>query len=203
MGRTICVIVAGFLAASCASGDGNQTTVATTGTSTTVFEASLPPHAFEELEALLGPLAAPLGLEVTRASLVDVDTYLQSPSGTHLAVYVVADRELDPDGYAANLLPLAVAFLPLVFERWPGLESFDVCQEPYAWSGTGTPPSVTIVDLDREAASRVDWGAVDLAGLLAAAAAEAGMTVTANTAVRASSTWADAVKAASRIDTGG
>ena len=182
------LLAALMVLAACTSG-GPGPADATGTTVVSPAQELLPPHDFERLAAMFDPVVAPLGLTVARASLVDTTTYTTSPSGSHLAVYVVPDEDLDPDGYAANVVPLARAFLPLVFERWPELQSFDVCQEPYGWLGTGTPPSITVLDLDRETAAEIDWGSVDLAGLIALAGAEPSLTVSAVAEVRESETW--------------
>jgi hypothetical protein len=155
-------------------------------------DAALPPHTTEALVEILGPLVEGLGFEVSRASLVDLTTYRASPQGTHLAVYVTPRQPLDADGHARSFLPVAAAFLPTVFERWPALESFDVCQEPYAWPGGGIPPSVTLIDVRRDAAAVIDWTTVTLAELISRASVDPDLIVTADGDVTASATWSTA-----------
>jgi hypothetical protein len=58
-------------------------------------------------------------------------------------------------------------FLPVAFERWGGLKSFDLCQEPLPATDTRPePPPVTKVELTRSASRTVRWGNLDLARLL-------------------------------------
>jgi len=142
---------------------------ATAAPTTTAPGDPLPPHTLEGLAPILDPMVEPLGFRVTRAALISLDTYQPTPDGTHLAVYVVPLEDQTPSAYARQIVPLAAALLPAVFERWPALESFDVCQEPFAWDGEGTPPSYTILDLDRESAGTVDWATIELSGLIAVA----------------------------------
>lgn len=164
----------------------------TTTTTTTQPEGPLPPHTSDELITLLEPIVAPLGFRVTRAALVDLTSYRISPDGRHLAVYVAPLEAMEADDHAAAFLPLAKAFLPIVFERWSGIDSFDICQEPHLWLGGGTPPAVTIIDLDREAAGAIDWATVDLATLIALSAQQQHLTVTATPEVASSPTWSEA-----------
>ena len=59
------------------------------------------------------------------------------------------------------------AFIPAAFERWGGLTSFDVCQEPLpAADARPEPPPVTKVDLTKAASRKVRWDDVDLPRLL-------------------------------------
>jgi hypothetical protein len=166
-------------------------TVTTTGetTTTTPPQDPMPPHTSDELIALLDPIVAPLGFRVTRAALVDMTTYQASPDGGHLAVYVAPLEDMDADEHAGAFVPLAKAFLPSVFDRWSDLDSFDICQEPHIWLGGGTPPAVTIIDLDRETALAIDWSTVDLATLIALSAEHEHLTVTAAPEVAGSPTW--------------
>ena len=134
------------------STDVSSTTIVvetTTMATTTTEGVALPPSEFSELAALLEPYATPLGFTVTRAALVDLGTYQTSPEGTHLAVYLVATTERTPDEVAQATIPMAAAFLPDVFSRWPGLMSFDVCQEPFDSAGDPNVPSDTIVNVSR------------------------------------------------------
>lgn len=176
---------------------GAPTTGATTTgaePTTTAPEEDLPPHTFDDLAPILDPLVEPLGFRVTRASLISLDTYQATADGTHLAVYVVPLADQTPDRYARQIVPLAAAFLPSVFDRWPALLSFDVCQEPFGWDGEGTPPSLTIVDLDRDASQAVDWATLDLAGLIEAAADDSDLTLSVSTDIGRSMVFRDAAR---------
>lgn len=203
MRRVITLAVSAVLVAGCATSEPIATTTTDGGTppsptttgltpTTSGPNAALPPHTTEALVEILDPLVESLGFEVSRASLVDLTTYRASPQGTHLAVYVAPRQPLDADGHARSFLPVAAAFLPDVFERWPSLESFDVCQEPYAWPGGGVPPSVTLIDVRRDAAAVIDWATVTLADLVARAAVDPDLIVTADGDVAASPTWSEA-----------
>lgn len=79
------------------------------------------------------------------------------------------------------------ALLPLVFDRWEALNSFDVCQEPFA-SSLASPPSLMTIDLTRSAADAIDWAGLDLAGIIGLND-RPGISVWAGTSVRSSRTW--------------
>ncbi|MQA98987.1 MAG: hypothetical protein GEU78_01620 [Actinobacteria bacterium] len=118
----------------------------------------------------------PFGLRLTRGALIDIsgDKYEPSDEGTHLALYVEPGSDaysgLD---YLANLVPLTKVFLPEVFDRWPGLMSFDVCQEPPgALDSDEEPPPETQINVSRVQSDTIDWGTVDDVDLLAAAFGE-------------------------------
>lgn len=161
------------------------------GSAETPTAERLPPHERDDLVALFDPVVRPLGYQVTRAALITRSTYAVDPAGDHLAIYVAPVTDISFDRFAADLAPLASAFLPLVFERWPDLVSFDICQEPFE-SAEQTPPSLTIVDLDRNAASQAEWDALDLPTLIRYGSEIDGFTVWARGGVRNSVTWSAA-----------
>lgn len=197
-------VLLALLLASCATqGATNPTGVTTTvapvttaAPSTTVAPpttepAALPPHTYEALAPLLDPLVAPLGFRVTRAALVSLTTYETAPDGTHLAVYVEPLEEPDVEAVAAATVPLAAVFLPEVFLQWPGLLSFDICQERYAASDVSSaPPPETILNVSREVALGIDWDTVTLAGLLGQLSAD--FTLYASEPVLQSTIWSTA-----------
>ena len=154
---------------------------------TTTSPALLPPHERDDLAALFDPLVEPLGYQVTRASLIDRSTYQVDAEGGHLALYVAPLTDISTDQFAASFPSLVAVFLPFVFDRWPELHSFDVCQEPFN-STAETPPSLTIIDLTREAAATVEWGQLDLAGVIDLNQKQ-GISVWAQAQVRDSATW--------------
>jgi hypothetical protein len=162
-------------------------------TTTTSTGSALPPHTLEGLGPILDPMVEPLGFRVTRAALISLDTYQATPDGTHLAVYVVPLDDQTPSGYARQIVPLAAALLPGVFDRWPALQSFDVCQEPFDWDGEGTPPSYTILDLDRESAAALDWATVELPELIALAKLDRDITLSVDATVGRSRAFQDAL----------
>ena len=167
---------------------------AATTTSPTITPTGepLPPADFASLAAIFDPIVAPMGYRVGRAALIDRTTYRETPGGTHLALYLTPLEAKSADDYVADFVPMAKAFVPGVFDAWPDLISFDVCQEPFEWEGSTTPPGLTIFDIDREAADEIDWGSVDLAGLIAADAALGGLDIHAQHEIRSTAVWSDA-----------
>ena len=154
--------------------------VAIVGTAACSDDASherLPPPNVDRLAPIFDPLIADLGLKTTRARLQDPDdpgdeTYERNPEATHLAMYVVPNEDITLEAFQDNFLPLARIVVPYVFERWPDLESFDICQEAYNWSGDGeVAPSVTLLYVTRKKLERVgsvesiDWEKLSLSEL--------------------------------------
>lgn len=136
--------------------------------------SDLPPAQRAKLAKLFQPELKPLGLKITRALLQDLETYEVDPLGTHLALYV-EPRSADYTGadYVENFSKLVNRFLPRVFERWPGLESFDICQEPLG-DPRAAPPPATQIFLTRDALTKVaNWRKATLAQLMAAAPRDA------------------------------
>jgi hypothetical protein len=71
--------------------------------------------------------------------------------------------------YVHNFARITRVFVPMVFERWKGLQSFDICQEP-ANDPRDEPPPITQIYVNRTALDRVGkWKQATLAELLAAA----------------------------------
>jgi hypothetical protein len=165
-----------------------MTTSCGADTSRTSEPALLPPHERDDLAELFDPMVAPLGYSVTRASLIDRSTYAVDPDGGHLALYLAPNTDISTDQFANDFVGIVATFLPFVFEQWPNLNS--VCQEPFG-STEETPPSLTIIDLTRDAAAGVAWGELDLAGIIALNE-KTGISVFARTAVRDSATWRQA-----------
>ena len=83
---------------------------------------------------MFDPQLEPLGLHTTRAALQNPHNYKRSAKGTHLAIYVepLSKGAVDRAIYVRNIIRVARVFLPGIYRRWPGLKSFDVCQEPEA-----------------------------------------------------------------------
>jgi hypothetical protein len=149
----------------------------------------LPPADFDTLAAIFDPLVESLGYRLGRAALIDLDTYEESPEATHLAVYLTPLVAKSPDEYATELVPVARVFLPAVFDTWPGLESFDICQEPFEFEGDTPPPGLTVLDVDRATAEAIDWATIDLTDLLDARRVYPGLRLQAQSAIRDSATW--------------
>jgi hypothetical protein len=201
--RVVPSLLLTLIVAACGADDAAPAPTAPTSTSTalggstgdtpTTAATAFPPHTFDGLAPILDPMVEPLGFRVTRAALISLDDYQPTPDGTHLAVYVVPIDDLTPDEHALRIVPLAAALLPDVFDHWPGLVSFDVCQEPFGWDGEGTPPSYTILDLDRASAATVDWTAVELSELIALSRLDPDVTLSVHAEVGRSAAFEAAV----------
>ncbi|HKF91809.1 MAG TPA: hypothetical protein VKC52_10080 [Acidimicrobiia bacterium] len=128
---------------------------------------ALPPNDKAAIERVFAPALERLGVRLTRGALVDLKTGKPSATGTHLAVYVEPTGDFTPEDYARGTVRTLRAFIPAAFERWGGLTSFDVCQEPLpAADARPEPPPVTKVDLTKAASRKVPWDDLDLARLL-------------------------------------
>ena len=150
------------------------------------------PSERDALAEIFDPIVEPYGYRVTRAAVVDRSTYERTADGDHLALYVAPDAYLTADEIATDFPVLVSLFLPRVFEQWPALQSFDVCQEPYE-SDQPVPPSLTLFDITREAAEEVDWSDLKLADLIPLHEQE-GVSVYARTVIRRSDVWESASK---------
>ena len=129
-------------------------------------DSSLPPASRKELVAIFAKKVKPFGLRVTRAALVN-PAQERDPKGTHLAIYVEPTGEYTIDDYLDGTVTVSKVFLPYVFERWKGLKSFDVCQEPRpAVDDRPTPAPETQVYATRTGSKLVDWKTVDVATMI-------------------------------------
>lgn len=130
--------------------------------------ATLPPLEAAAVADTYDDTLAELGLRLTdRGGLVDQDLE-PDPDGTHLSLYVAPLGPRDDIAYVEGLVEVTAVFAEDVFERWPDLESFDVCQEGVPQEGADSAPARTQVTLTREAAASVDWSTAELADVLAA-----------------------------------
>lgn len=123
----------------------------------------------DQIDAVLGAELAELNMVITRASIIDTvnGVYTPTPDGNHLAVYV-EPMSRDFDDYPTSTVDLARLLLPAVFERWPSISSFDICQEPPPGvDDREIPPSVTVLEVTREGATQLDWSSIDLGDLMA------------------------------------
>jgi predicted component of type VI protein secretion system len=135
--------------------------------------ADLPPSARKDLVAIFGPKVKKFGLRVTRAALVNPKNE-RSARGTHLAIYVEPTGAYTPQDYIDGTVDVSRVFLPYVFQRWKGLQSFDVCQEPHPEVDDRlSPPPETQVFASRAANKKIDWPTVDVATLVADSNTEA------------------------------
>ena len=129
--------------------------------------AALPPPDLAALAPVLDPLVRPLDLRVARAALVDRDGGPPNPEARHLAVYVEPTVGFSDERFVQTILPLARAVTPFVFERWPGLESYDICQEPSPGvDDRPEPETQTVFDVSRSYADATDWATVGLPELV-------------------------------------
>ncbi len=135
--------------------------------------SSLPPSARKALAAIFDPKVKKFGLRVTRAALVNPKQQ-RDAHGTHLAIYVEPVGDHTPEQYIDGTVDVTKVFVPYVFERWKGLKSFDVCQEPRAAvDPRPVPPPETQFYATRAGVDLVDWKAVDVATMIQASRAEA------------------------------
>lgn len=136
-------------------------------------KSDLPPANVRALTKLFRDRLEPYGLRITRGLLQNPTTYKPDPAGTHLALYVEPkSAQYATTDYVKNFAKLTHEFVPLVFNRWPGLQSFDICQEPLN-DTREAPPPVTQIYLTRDALDRVaNWKRASLTELLAAAPAD-------------------------------
>jgi hypothetical protein len=130
----------------------------------------LPPEDALDLEPIYGEQLKALGLALTdRGGLIDRTGggYEQSEKGTHLALYVqpIGDRNLVQ--YLDGIRSVAAIFAES-FDRWPGLASFDVCQEPVpkATSTAGEPLPVTQIEMTRAQAEAIDFDTATVVDLV-------------------------------------
>ena len=130
----------------------------------------LPPAKKAALAKLFREELKPLGLHVSRGLLQNIATYEPDPSGTHLALYVTPTSSgYGSADYVKNFAKLTRVFVPMVFDRWEGLQSFDICQEPVD-DAREEPPPVTQIFVSRTGLDRVGkWKQATLTELLAAA----------------------------------
>ena len=158
-------------------------------------DSGLPPRDKASISAPFEGELADLGLRVTRAALVDPETGLPRAGVTHLAVYVEPTGAYSPDDFAEGVVTVSRVFLPSVFERWPGLTSFDVCQEPLPELDDALQPAPkTQIAVSRAEGDEFDWAGTDLAEYLdrAAAVDDEDLRIYADSEVATSTTFRDA-----------
>lgn len=144
------------------------------------LDGDLPPVDPLALAALYGDALEARGVELTdRGGLIDrTDGYEVSADGTHLALYVAPIGERTEQQYIDGIAELARVFLTDVFERWPGLETFDICQERSSEQvEKGYVATVTQIDISREVAETIAWSNASLADLYESELTEDGFTM--------------------------
>jgi len=133
--------------------------------------ANLPPNDEDALAEFFGADLERLGLRLTRGGLVNENTGYEDSAddqARHLAVYAEPTGSFTPAEYAAVVVPSARVFLPRVFDRWPGLESMDLCLEPPPGvDDRKKPPAETVLYITRAAARRIGWRDLTFADLVA------------------------------------
>ena len=131
--------------------------------------ANLPPADKAALAKLFRKELQPLGLRVSRGLLQNAETYEPDPKGTHLALYLTPkSSSYATADYVANFAKITRVFVPMVFDKWKGLRTFDICQEPVD-DPRDEPPPVTQIYVSRDALDRVgNWKKATLVELLAA-----------------------------------
>ena len=61
-----------------------------------------------------------------------------------------------------------------IYDRWPGLQTYDVCQEPFDADGSqeAEPLPVTQIELTRAESDAIDWDSVTVEDLVRASQAD-------------------------------
>ncbi|HUW04062.1 MAG TPA: hypothetical protein VMW08_17040 [Acidimicrobiales bacterium] len=140
-------------------------------TTTNGLDGELPPVEATDLEPLLGPRLAELGLVLTnRGGLIDTRNgqYLQSPNGNHVALYVEPVGDYTNDQFIDGIYEVTLLSAPTIFERWPAIESYDICQEPRAEDDPRPDPvPATQIFMTNEQSQAIDWDTVTTVDLIA------------------------------------
>jgi len=146
-------------------------------TTSTAGEEELPPPNALDLEPLYGEALAAIGMKLTdRGGTIDRSDggYVASPTGRHLALYVEPiEPEHTMQAYYDGILDVALVFSD-IYDRWPLLETDDVCQEPPDPDGAqgDEPLPVTQIELTRAESDAIDWDSVTVEDLVRAAEAD-------------------------------
>jgi hypothetical protein len=138
-----------------------------------------------------------LGLEFSYGGLEDF------PAGKHLALYVEPTGPATDDQYLERLLASTAALAPVLFDTYPDLNSFDICQEPVPTGpdDPDRPTPRTVVVLGRRQASTVDdWSTATLADLIVATRIGPGGGVRVDDAIAQLPAYVEAVALADRIE---
>jgi len=149
------------------------------------FETDLPPRTFADLQGIYQPLVDGMGLRLTRAAVIRIKT------GPHLQLYVEpTGTAISPQDYLARIVPLAKAIVPDAFAAYPGIATFDICQEPPPGvDDSPEPPPITVLFLTRAQVESVHWDTVTLRDLRKLVQDQAGGELTADANVSALSEW--------------
>jgi hypothetical protein len=163
-----------------------------------------PPSELDDLAAVYDPMFEDRDLVLTRAEVIDRSDggYEESPTGTHLALYVEPTGDQSNQEYLDLLVEITAEVTPQVFSDWESIESYDICQEPLiSEDDSAEPIPVTQVEITREAAADIDFEALDLPELLAIANLEADppVRVYADPRLKALPAWTEAAEEAQAI----
>ena len=201
--RLLALLLAGVVAAgvpACGDDDATGTPEPGTNAGSTVDPQTLPPARALDLEPLYGEALASVGMQLTdRGGTIDRagGGYVASPTGRHLALYVepIDDRTIDE--YFDGILDVALVFSD-IYDRWPGLETYDVCQEPTDPDGTQGPEPlpVTQIELTRAQSDAIDWDTATVEDLVRASQVDPpGLTLRVSAQMAAHPAYADLVAA--------
>lgn len=183
-----------------ASPDGTLAVPAGTTEDGALADGALPPQDLADVAAVYDPILAPFGVHLTRAALIDLGEggYTPSPDGRHLALYVAPDEPFTDEQYAAHVAPLAGALTTDVFTRYPGLVSYDVCQEGPDLDGDPAtlPPTKSQLNVERPALGALDWDDLSLGDLLTFVAGNSSVRLNAAIEVRRTAPFIEAQRAA-------
>ncbi len=98
---------------------------------------------------------ADMGLHLTRASVVQLDT------GPHLQLYVEPVGGATNEDYISRILPTARVVAPDAFAEYTDLATFDMCQEPPPGvDDSAVPVPVTVLFMTRAQVEDVSWDTV-------------------------------------------
>jgi hypothetical protein len=120
---------------------------------------AVPGDGLRPMEQVFGADLRALGWTVQRSEVQHRDLPgLTTKGKQHLALYLRPVGHKTAADYLDGLATATRVLVPAVFARWPGLQSFDVCEEPAAdVDPSDEPKPVTQVLVTRSQALAVDW----------------------------------------------
>jgi hypothetical protein len=119
-----------------------------------------PENDFEALAEIFDPIVEPMGLELTRGSLVDLEgTYEESDTGNHMALYVEPiNDDYTTEDYVNAISELTNELTSMIFEQYTAIDSYDICQEPPPDENDDeAPPPVTQVFITRDQSDAIEY----------------------------------------------
>jgi hypothetical protein len=144
----------------------------------------LPPRSEQALRALYTEPVAAMGLRLTRASVIQLDT------GPHLQLYVEPVGAATNEDYISRIVPTAKVVAPDAFTTWTDLATFDMCQEPPPGvDDSAEPVSVTVLFMTRAQVESVDWGTATTTDLRRVIATTEGGELQVNAAIATDPAW--------------